>query len=47
MIAVFPDVIDEDAASVLKMDGVCPRTVLGKSHCYKEDNDTQPHSGAF
>jgi hypothetical protein len=28
------------------MDGVRPSTV-GKNHCYKEDNDTQPHSGAF
>jgi hypothetical protein len=28
------------------MDGVSPRA--GKSkHPYKEDNDTQPHSGAF
>jgi hypothetical protein len=46
VITVFTDVIGYDGAAIFQMDGVSPRA--GKSkHPYKEDNDTQPHSGAF
>ena len=46
MIAVLANMVGQDATTILQMDGVSPSTV-GKNHCYKEDDDTQPHSGAF
>ena len=47
MIAVFADVVGHDGAAILQMDRVRPRTGRRQRHSYKEDGDTQPHSGAF
>ena len=45
--AGFADVIGQNGAAIFQVNGVRPRTSEGRRHRYKEDGDTQPHSGAF